>query len=107
MKSHKTPALSLANHTFLGPIPAEPKDLTVVEEAMIACCHAKCWVIQLKEDNQDLALPHAQHGMKGHIIVYPQRPSDIANVLPPSLEEMSTPICVIFVGSSPPTDEWL
>jgi hypothetical protein len=74
---------------------------------MIARCRAKCWVIQLKEDNQDLALPHAQRGMKGHIIVYPQRPSDIANILPPSLEEMSTPICVVFVGSSPPTAEWL
>ena len=45
--------------------------------------------------------------MKGHIIVYPQRPSDIARVLPPSLDELTTPICVLFVGSSPPTDEWI
>jgi hypothetical protein len=28
-------------------------------------------------------------------------------MLPPSLDEVSTPICVIFVGSSPPSKEWL
>ena len=56
----KTPPLTLANHTYLGDVPEELKDLTVVEEAMIAQCRSKCWVVQLKEDNQDLALPHAQ-----------------------------------------------
>jgi hypothetical protein len=30
------PALSLANSTFLGAVPSELKDLTVIEEAMIA-----------------------------------------------------------------------
>lgn len=107
LKCHKTPPMALANHAFLGEVPDELKDLTVVEEAMIARCRAKCWVIQLKEDNQDLALPHSQRGMKGHIIVYPQRPSDIASVLPPPMEEISAPICVIFVGSTPPSDEWI
>lgn len=103
----KTPPLALANHTYLGDVPEELKDLTVVEEAMIARCRSKCWVVQLKEDNQDLALPHAQRGMKGHIIVYPQQPSKVADVLPPSMKEMSTPICVIFVGSSAPSPKWL
>jgi hypothetical protein len=63
--------------------------------------------VQLKEENQDIKLPNVQRGMKGHIIVYPQRPSDIAQVLPPSIDEIITPICVLFVGSSPPTEEWL
>lgn len=46
--------------------------------------------------------------MKGHVIMYPQNPSRLATVLPPSLEEVgSTPICVLFIGSSPPTQEWL
>lgn len=107
LKNHKTPLTALANHIYLGDIPDGLKDLTVVEEAMIAQCRAKCWVIQLKEDNQDLALPHSKHGMKSHIIVYPQQPSDIATVLPPSVEEMNAPICVVFVESSPPSDEWI
>jgi len=106
LNNDKIPPLSLANRNFLGPVPNELKDLTVVEEAMIARCRAKCWVIQLK-DEKNLDLANSQRGMKGHIIIYPQRPSEIAAVLPPSLEDIITPICVIFVGSSPPSQKWL
>ena len=37
-KKNKILALSLANSMYLGPVPSELKDLTVIEEAMIACC---------------------------------------------------------------------
>ncbi|KAJ7475571.1 hypothetical protein B0H11DRAFT_1646874, partial [Mycena galericulata] len=73
---------------------------------MIARCRAKCWIIQLKEEG-DYSTPITQRGVRGHVIVYPQKPSAIAKVLPPSIDEVITPICVIFVGSSPPTSEWL
>ncbi|KAJ6560619.1 hypothetical protein DFH09DRAFT_1247852 [Mycena vulgaris] len=72
---------------------------------MIALCRAKCWIIQLRDE--DPHMPTTQRGVRGHIIVYPQRPSDIAQTLPPSLEDVITPICVIFVGSHPPSAEWL
>ncbi|KAF8951320.1 hypothetical protein BDZ97DRAFT_1616973, partial [Flammula alnicola] len=107
LKNEKTPALSLANHNYLGPIPKELKELTVVEEAMIAKCRSKCWIIQLKESNENIVLPNVQRGVKGHIIVYPQKTSDIARVLPPSLDDMLTPICVVFVGSQKPSQDWL
>ncbi|KAJ7458782.1 hypothetical protein B0H11DRAFT_1641716, partial [Mycena galericulata] len=74
---------------------------------MIALCRAKCWIIQLRDDEYQTDLPITQRGVRGHIIVYPQRPSAIARTLPPSIEEVTTPICVIFVGSKPPTPEWL
>ncbi|KAH7917508.1 hypothetical protein BV22DRAFT_1108556 [Leucogyrophana mollusca] len=74
---------------------------------MIARCRAKSWIIQLREETNNAMLPNVQRGMKGHIIVYPQQPSDLAKMLPPSLEDVVTPICVLFVGSSPPTAEWL
>ncbi|KAG1736154.1 uncharacterized protein EDB91DRAFT_1224901 [Suillus paluster] len=107
IKKGKCPPLSLANRTFLGYVPDELKDLTVIEEAMIARSRAKCWIVQLKEENQDLQLPTSQRGIKGHIIIYPQRPEGIANVLPPTVADIVTPICVIFVGSCPPTRAWL
>ena len=107
IRKGKMPALSMANRTFLGEIPPVLKDLTIVEEAMIARCRAKCWVIQLKEESQDLQLSTTQRGMKGHVIIYPQRVEGIAAVLPPSVEDIITPICVVFVGSSPPSDAWL
>ena len=34
----KTPPLSLANHLLLGDVPSELRDLTPVEESMIARC---------------------------------------------------------------------
>ncbi|KAJ7652355.1 hypothetical protein DFH06DRAFT_919838, partial [Mycena polygramma] len=74
---------------------------------MIALCRSKCWIIQLREDESDTSIPFTQRGVRGHIIVYPQRPSAIAKTLPPSLSDIITPVCVIFVGSKAPTAEWL
>ncbi|KAJ7162714.1 hypothetical protein C8R43DRAFT_879971, partial [Mycena crocata] len=78
---------------------------------MIALCRSKVWIIQLRDDEDKPQLgdkvPITQRGVHGHIIVYPQKPSAIAKTLPPSIEDVTTPICVIFVGSRPPTAEWL
>jgi len=104
---HKMPPLALANNLLLGKIPDELKDLTAIEEAMIARCRSKCWIVQLKESNHDMSMPNAQRGMKGHIIIYPQRPGELYSVLPPSMTDLITPVCVIFVGSSPPSEAWL
>jgi hypothetical protein len=104
---NKVPPLSMANLGFLGQVPNELRDLTPVEESMIARCRAKCWVVQLREENQDLSLPDTQRGMKGHIIVYPQQPDKLLSVLPPSIDDVMTPICMSFVGSTPPSKQWL
>ncbi|KZV97591.1 hypothetical protein EXIGLDRAFT_607874, partial [Exidia glandulosa HHB12029] len=81
---------------------------------MIALCRAKAWIVHLKQDDasEEEGLPGthrpwAQRGMRGHIITYPQHPEHIATLLPPSLDEIAARIAVIFVGSSPPTAEWL
>ncbi|KAJ6582162.1 hypothetical protein B0H19DRAFT_1207673 [Mycena capillaripes] len=74
---------------------------------MIALCRAKCWMIQLREDDYDTTIPITQRGVCSHIIVYPQRPSAIARTLPPFLEDILTPVCVVFLGSKPPAAEWL
>ncbi|KAJ7676612.1 hypothetical protein DFH06DRAFT_906432, partial [Mycena polygramma] len=76
---------------------------------MIALCRAKCWIIQLRDEdyNSDSGVPLTQRGARGHIIIYPQRPSAVARSLPPSLSDVITPVCVIFVGSTAPTAEWL
>jgi hypothetical protein len=79
----------------------------MIEESMIARCRSKCWIILLKEENQDLVLASTQRGMKGHIMIYPQQPTKMAESLPPSVEEIIAPVCILFVGSSAPTPEWL
>ncbi len=107
VKKGKIPKFSLANGLFLGNVPKELQDLTIIEESMIALCRSKCYVIQLKDDSLELESGHVQRGMKGHVIVYPQRPSHIATSLPPDIEEITSPICVLFVGSEKPSDDWL
>ncbi|KAJ7307886.1 hypothetical protein DFH08DRAFT_823969 [Mycena albidolilacea] len=52
-------------------------------------------------------VPDELKDLTGHIIIYPQQPSKIAQILPPSVDEITSPVCVLFVGSSPPTPEWL
>jgi hypothetical protein len=54
-----------------------------------------------------ILLPMPNASTKGHVNIYPQRPYAISDILPPPLDEVSTPICVVFVGSSAPSDEWL
>ncbi|KAF8123673.1 hypothetical protein EV363DRAFT_1098050, partial [Boletus edulis] len=73
---------------------------------MIARCRAKCWIVQLQE-KAGSAAPTAQRCLRGHIIVYPQEPERVIDILPRSIENAITPICVIFVGSSPPSKEWM
>ena len=48
-----------------------------------------------------------QRGMRGHVIIYPQKSDTLLTVLPPSVENVCTPICVIFVGSHRPSQDWL
>ena len=107
IKKGKTPALSLANHLLLGDVPPELRDLTVVEECIIPHCRAKSCIIQLKAEETDTVLPNTQRGMRGHVVIYPQKPEELLNVLPPSLEDVCTPICVVFIGSQRPSQDWL
>jgi hypothetical protein len=53
----KLPANTLANNLFLGDVPPELADLTIIEEAMIARRQAKVTVIHLKEDR------HSSNGL--------------------------------------------
>ncbi|KAF8324603.1 uncharacterized protein EI90DRAFT_2833454, partial [Cantharellus anzutake] len=84
---------------------------------LIARQHAKSWIIHLQDESTlnahsvGLAAPSfngtAQCALKGHIIIFPMNPEALAQFLPPALEEVITPLCIIFVGPSPPSKEWL
>ncbi|THU94168.1 hypothetical protein K435DRAFT_820047 [Dendrothele bispora CBS 962.96] len=82
---------------------------------MIARCRSKAWIIRMHEGGWESTVdvhgtsyaPDSQRGVRGHIIVYPQKPTGLLDLLPPPLEDVSSAACVIFVGSNPPTQEWL
>src|SRR5258708_75011 len=114
LSKKKLPSTALANDLFLGSPPPQLMDLTIIEEAMIAQRRAKTWIIHLKEHDSTStvngfshggSLPVSQRAMKGHVIVFPSNPQHVTKFLPPNL--MVTPMCVVFVGSTKPTKEWL
>ncbi|KAJ3537287.1 hypothetical protein NM688_g6714 [Phlebia brevispora] len=112
LRAHRMPDLALANGLYVGPrIPPE-LDLTIVEEVMIALSRAKCCIIHLKDENEvknnrEVVLPNMQRALKGNIIIHPQRPGPLVSVLPASIEDTLSLVCVIFAGTRPPTREWL
>lgn len=103
----KIPPLSLANHNVIGKLPPELSDLMPVKEAMVSKSRVKAWIIQLWECSDGETLANSQCRMKAHIIVFPQEPEQFQTVLPPPLANVSTPICVVFIGSKPPTAQYL
>ena len=116
VRRERVPPLALANWNFLGEVPDELAELMFIEEQILALCRAKSAILHLRDDggasvgNDDpegSRQRNAQRGFKGHIVTYPQRPEEIAHVLPRGLQDVLTPICIIFVGSRVPTLAWL
>lgn len=107
LRRRSVPKHALANKLYVGPVPKELKELTMVEESMIARARSKSWIVKLQERDSDTPSPTSQRGFKGHTIIYPQNPDRLANVLPPTVQDTLTYICVIFVGSSVVTKQWL
>ena len=101
------PKFALANHLFLGDIPDELRGLTVVEENMIALTRLKCMILQLKEDRKETSGFLSQRAYTGHTIYFHQNIQALANVLPPPIEEIIGHVCVLFVGSHKPTQQFL
>lgn len=95
------------NHNLLGDVPSELMDLTPVEKAMASKSRAKAWIVQLWERMDGDALTNSQQEMKSHVMVFPQRPEQLEMLLPPSLNDLSTAICVIFIGLRPPSTDYL
>ncbi|KAI9065777.1 hypothetical protein FKP32DRAFT_1567163, partial [Trametes sanguinea] len=95
---------------YVGPVPPALRDLTFIEEQIIALSRAKTCIVHLRTDGETDDAPvlaSNQRGLKGHVIIHPQRPEKLARVLPPSIGDIITPICVIFVGLERPSREWL
>lgn len=101
----RTPHLALANGLLVGSVPPELQDLTLVEEMLIARARAKGCIIQLKQGGSNST--NDQKGMRGNIIIFPQRPEKLADILPPTLCDIQSMVCIIFVGSFQPSLEWI
>jgi hypothetical protein len=67
------PVRALANYRWIGPVPAELRDLTFIEERLVA--------IILRMQKRD---PSSYEGLKGHAILLPQDTTPLVTMLPMS-----------------------
>jgi len=107
LSRNKLSRFALADLNVIGDVPPELKDLTLVEEMLVARCRAKMCTVKLQDHRDDVELPTVQRGVKGHIVVFPQHPEKISNIMPPAIDDVVTPVCILFCGSAPPTSKWL
>lgn len=102
-KSVKKPfKYALSNMLYIGKVPHELKNLTCVEESLIARCRVKCSIYKI-HSKQDKTT--SQYKISGNIITYPQNPNNIIKLLP-SLPEREY-FHVIFVGAIQPCESKL
>ncbi|KAF8317808.1 hypothetical protein F5887DRAFT_906295 [Amanita rubescens] len=74
---------------------------------MIALCRARCIMVQLKTMHGGGNSGNAQCAYRGHTIFHQQDIGQLATILPPSIEDILAPICVLFIGSHKPSLDWI
>ena len=93
----KRPPESLANFRWVGPVPDELKDLTWIEELLVAHAHIVGRVVRLQARNQA-----SYFGVKGHIILLPQDTTLLLDLLPMSPASLLDVVRVVWTGKSAP-----
>ncbi|KAJ3558572.1 hypothetical protein NM688_g846 [Phlebia brevispora] len=95
-KQFVMPRCALANGLWLGPVPEELSELTMIEKCMVARYRHNVCVVTLDNGARKLA---------ANAVVFSQPVAKFCRVLPPSRDELSEVLIVIFTGSCVPTDE--
>jgi len=96
-KDHQ-PSEALANFRWVGPVPEELRDLTWIEELLIARVHVCGSIVRLGQRNNASSF----FGIKGHIVFLPQDTTRLIDLLPMSPACLSDMVKVIWTGKSKP-----
>ena len=94
----------MANYLYFGDVPDVLRDLSVVEENMIALCRARCILVQLRTMRGGA---NSQRAYRGHTIFHQQDTTKVFSLVPPDIEDILSPICVLFIGSTRPSVKWI
>ena len=96
-KDHQ-PAEALANFRWIGPVPEELRDLTWIEELLIARVHVCGSIVRLGQRNN----PSSFFGIKGYVVFLPQDTTRLIDLLPMSPASLSDMVKVVWTGKSTP-----
>ncbi|PPQ75316.1 hypothetical protein CVT24_006993, partial [Panaeolus cyanescens] len=96
IQNNRRPKLSLANHLWLGDVPAALQDLTWAEKALIARVrHNRC-VIRISQGHSK---------MIGNVISFEHPTMKVYDMLPPPKDTLNDVMAVIFTGVEPASVE--
>ena len=96
-KDHQ-PSEALANFRWIGPVPEELRDLTWIEELLIARVHVCGSIVRLGQRNNISSF----FGIKGHVVFLPQDTTHLIDLLPMSPASLSDMVKVVWTGKSTP-----
>ena len=98
----KLSAKNLINVTMCQHYPPALEDLTTIEECLIAKCHPVGTILKLRPGGY--SSPAAYNALRGHIIVIPQDPGPLLQILPSPDLRQDNLIKVFWLGKRAPTD---
>lgn len=98
----KFSALNLVNVTTCQDYPSALEDLTAVEECLIAKCHPVGTILKLRPGGRPS--PSSYNALRGHIIVIPQDPGPLLQILPSPDLRLDKLIKVFWLGKRGPAD---
>ncbi|KAN0069377.1 hypothetical protein V8E54_012392 [Elaphomyces granulatus] len=100
-KIPKFSALNSVNVVMCHDYPAVLKNLTLVEECVIARRHPVGSILKLRPGNR--RSPSNYYALEGHLIVFPQDPSNLLQILPSPTLRFQDIIKVFWVGKLQPS----
>jgi hypothetical protein len=98
LSKDRQPSEALANFRWVGPVPEELRDLTWIEELLVARVHVCGSIVRLGQRNN----PSSFFGIKGHVVFLPQDTTRLIDLLPMSPASLSDMVKVVWTGKSKP-----
>ena len=87
------PPESLANYRWIGAVPPQLQGLTWIEELLIARSHLTGRIVRLQNRNAT-----SYFSLKGHVILLPQAPTKLLDILPLPPSSLPDIVRVVWVG---------
>ena len=94
---------NFVNITICQDYPSQLEDLTPVEECLIAKCHPVGTILKLRPGNH--SAPTNYFALRGHMIVIPQDPGPLLQILPNPELRLDNLIKVFWLGKCKPTNQ--
>jgi hypothetical protein len=97
LRKNVVPRLALCRNLWIGPVPKELSELTMVEKMLIARVrHNNCFV----RVNYGLPDGYGMAKMISHVVAFESPLPKIYEALPPPLEDMNDVLAILFTGPS-------